>query len=307
MIRCLIANPRCIIPLGLATMTGAVAHAQDLEPRAYSNAPIGLNFVITGFGHASGSVLTDPALPIDNGNVETNFAVLAFAHTLDFFGQSAKVDLVQGYGNLLGEADINGIHRVRDVTGLTDPLLRLSVNFFGSPALTMEEFKDYQQDLVVGGSLRIGVPVGDYDDDKLANIGGNRWMFKPEFGVSKAIGPWTLELTPAVNLFLDNNHFYGGQSRSQDPVFSTQASASYTFKAGMWAALATTYFTGGQTTVNGVTNDDKQEGLRLGLTVAMPISRSQSIKLYANTGFSRGDNDYNALGIAWQYRWGGGF
>lgn len=284
-----------------------ICRAQDLEPRAYSNAPVGLHFLVMGYGHASGSVLTDPALPIDNGRVETNFAVFAFAHTLGVFGQSAKIDLVQGYGNLFGEADISGLHRKRDVTGITDPLLRFSVNFYGAPALTAEEFKDYKQDLVIGGSLRIGVPVGDYDDDKLANIGSNRWMFKPEFGVSKAIGPWTLELTPGVNLYLDNHDFFGGQTREQDPVFSTQASASYTFRPGLWAALATTYYTGGQTTVDGHTNDDEQEGIRLGLTLALPLSRKQSIKLYANTGFSHRDNDYNAFGLAWQYRWGGGF
>ena len=285
----------------------AASHAQDLEPRAYSNAPIGLNFLIAGYGNTSGSVLTDPSLPIENGSVDTNFGAIAYAHTLNFFGQSAKIDYVQGYGNLFAEADFMGVHRERDVTGFTDPLLRFSVNFYGAPALTADEFKNYKQDLVVGGSLRIGVPLGDYDDDKLANIGSNRWMFKPEFGVSKAIGPWTLELTPAVNFYLDNNDFVGGKSRTQDPVFSTQASTSYTFRPGMWAALATTYFTGGQSSVDGVTNDDEQEGIRLGLTFALPLSRKQSIKLYANTGFSHGDNDYNAFGIAWQYRWGGGF
>lgn len=307
----LIANRKMlkrIITLAMLTAAACgISHAQDLEPRAYSNAPIGLNFFIVGYGHTSGSVLTDPALPIDNGNVETNFAVFAFAHTLSFFGQSAKIDLVQGYGNLFGEADVSGVHRQRDVTGLTDPLLRFSVNFHGAPALTAAEFKDYKQDLVIGGSLRIGVPVGDYDEDKLANIGGNRWMFKPEFGFSKAIGPWTLELTPAVNLYLENNDYFGGKSRKQDPILSTQVSASYTFRPGMWAALATTYYNGGQTTVEGAANDNEQEGVRLGLTVAVPLSRTQSVKLYANAGFSHGDNDFNAFGIAWQYRWGGGF
>ncbi len=293
--------------LAVAAILSAAAHGQDLEPRAYSNAPIGLNFLIAGYGHTSGSVLTDPSLPIDNVSVESDFAAFAFAHTLEVFGQSAKIDYVQGYGNLFAVGDFLGVRRERDVTGFTDPLLRLSVNFIGAPALTMEEFQSYKQDLVVGGSLRIGVPLGDYDNDKLVNIGSNRWMFKPEIGVSKAIGPWTLELTPAMNIYLDNNDFLGGKSREQDPVYSVQASTSYTFMPGMWAALATTYFTGGQSAVNGLANDDKQEGVRLGLTFALPLSRAQSIKLYANTGFSHGDNDYNAFGIAWQCRWGGGF
>ncbi|MEO8615271.1 MAG: transporter [Luteolibacter sp.] len=286
---------------------GAV-HAQDLEPRAYSNAPTGLNFLIVGYGHTSGTVLTDPALPIDNGSIKTDFAAFAYAHVLDVFGKSAKVDLVEGYGWLSAEGDVSGVRRYRDITGYTDPLLRFSMNFIGAPALTMEEFKDYKQDLVIGGSLRLGIPLGQYDDDKLVNIGSNRWMIKPEFGVSKAIGAWTAEFTPAINFYTDNNDFFGGKSREQDPVYSTQASISYTFRPGMWAALATTYFKGGQTTVDGVTKDDEQEGLRLGLTLAIPVSREQSFKLYANTGYNADhDRDYNAVGIAWQYRWGGGF
>jgi hypothetical protein len=33
--------------IGVLTTT---VHAQDLEPRSYSNSPIGLNFVIAGYG-----------------------------------------------------------------------------------------------------------------------------------------------------------------------------------------------------------------------------------------------------------------
>jgi hypothetical protein len=44
------------------SVLGTTLHAQDLEPRTYSNSPIGLNFVIAGYGYASGTVLTDPAI-----------------------------------------------------------------------------------------------------------------------------------------------------------------------------------------------------------------------------------------------------
>jgi hypothetical protein len=40
--------------------------AQDLEPRAYSNSPIGLHFVLVGYAYTTGKLLTDPSLPIDN-------------------------------------------------------------------------------------------------------------------------------------------------------------------------------------------------------------------------------------------------
>ena len=45
-----------------------------------------------------------------------------------------------------------------------------------------------------------------------------------------------------------------------------------------------------------------------GATLALPVNRHHSIKLYASTGLSiRTGTDYDAVGAAWQYRWGEGF
>ena len=48
-------------------------------------------------------------------------------------------------------------------------------------------------DLIVGASLQVSAPFGQYDNDRLVNIGTNRWSFKPESGISKALCQWTLE------------------------------------------------------------------------------------------------------------------
>ena len=77
---------------------GTTLHAQDLEPRAYSNSPVGLNFVIAGYGHASGTVLTDPALPLENVSNESHFGVLGFATTFGAFGQTGQFGLIVPYG-----------------------------------------------------------------------------------------------------------------------------------------------------------------------------------------------------------------
>ena len=42
--------PQLALVFGVST----TAHAQDLEPRAYSNSPIGLNFAIAGYAYATG-------------------------------------------------------------------------------------------------------------------------------------------------------------------------------------------------------------------------------------------------------------
>ena len=291
----------------LAVGTLSIAHAQDIEPRAYSNAPIGVNFLIAGYAYTEGAVPFDASLPVKNANLKTSSAVFAYARVLDLWGKSAKFDAVVPYTWLSGSAESEAELIQRNVSGFADPRFRLSVNLYGAPALTMKEFKDYEQDLIVGASLQVSVPSGQYDPSKLVNIGTHRWFFKPEVGVSKAVGPWTLEFQAAATFFTDNNDFFRGNTRSQDPLYSMQGHVIYGWRSGIWGSVDVTYFTGGRTTVNGKLNEDLQQNWRVGGTLAFPVDRHNSIKLYASRGVSaRTENNYDLIGIAWQVRFGGG-
>ena len=285
----------------------SIAHAQSIEPRAYSNAPVGVNFLLAGPYYTRGGLSFDTSLPLTDPKLKTSNVVVGYARTLDLWGKSGKFDVIVPYTWLSGTATYRGDAVEREVDGFADPLFRLSMNFYGAPALTLPEFNTYEQDLIVGASLQVSVPAGQYDDTKLVNIGTNRWYFKPELGVSKAQGPLTLEFKAAVTLFTTNTDFYNGNRRSQDPLYSLQAHAIYNFPSGIWGSLDGTYFTGGRTTLNGTLNSDLQQNWRVGGTLAFPVDRHNSIKLYASTGMaSRTGNSFDLLGIAWQYRWGGG-
>jgi hypothetical protein len=202
---------------------------------------------------------------------------------------------------------VGGQSKSRDVSGFHDPLMRVSVNFYGAPVLSLQDFAGYQQDLLIGASVQVSPPLGQYESDKMVNLGNNRWSVKPEIGTSKAWGKCTLELSTGMIFFTDNEDYYGGRKLVQDPVSSTQMHAIYSFGKGIWASVSANYDYGGRTTVNGVLNDDLQSNSRIGATFAMPLNRNNSIKLYANTGLSthRG-KDYTLTGVAWQYRWGDG-
>jgi hypothetical protein len=300
----LVARAVLVIAMVLAP---AAASAQDLEPRAYSNLPVGLNFVLGGYGYSTGGVATDPTLPIRDGNLRVHTALAAYARSLDVLGMSGKVDAIVPYSWLSGEATFAGQPQERTVSGFNDPRFRFTLNFYGAPALSMEEFASYQQDVIVGASVQVSVPLGQYDSSKLVNLGTNRWFIKPELGISKAWGPLTLELAPSVTFYTDNNDFLNGMTREQDPLYALQGHLVYSFGYGIWGALDSTYYIGGSTTVNGVANDDRQENWRLGGTLSFPISRQHSIKLYGSTGVStRTGSDFDALGILLQYRWGEG-
>ena len=125
----------------------------------------------------------------------------------------------------------------RDVSGLDDPRLRFSMNFYGAPALTLKEFAGYRQDLIVGASLSVTPPVGQYDDTKLINLGNNRWSFKPELGISKAWGKLTVDILPSVTFYTDNTNFYYGRTYAEAPLYAVQGHVIYGFSSGISVGL----------------------------------------------------------------------
>jgi len=283
-------------------------YAQELEPRAYANAPIGMNFLLGGLGYAKGGLLFDPAVPIQGAEATVDIGLLGYVHSFAIADNSAKFGLVLPYGALDAAGVVDGVYRERNVSGLADPTFVLSINFYGAPALTFEEFRAYRQDIIVGATLKVTAPLGQYDAEKLLNLGTNRWSLKPEIGISKALGRWILEGAAAVSFYTDNDDFFGGGTLEQKPIYALQGHLVYDFGGGTWLALDTTYYTGGVTTVDGVENAAKLDNWRTGLTIAVPINRQHSIKLAGSSGVStRTGTDFDTFLLAWQYRWGGGF
>ncbi len=280
--------------------------AQDLEPRAYANTPVGMNFLLLGYKYTRGDVAFDPSLPIEDGEVTVQNLITAYVRSLSLFGQSAKLQLVAPYVWVSGSARMNGMRRERSVSGFGDPSIRLAMNFYGAPALSLEDFGDYEQDLILGGSLRVTAPGEQYDDDKLVNIGTNRWSVKPEVGFSKRIDRVTLELSGGIVFYTDNDDFLGGSRLEQDPIYTLQTHVIYSFLPGLWGALNATFYGGGRTTIDGKTGEDLGEA-RLGGTLSVPLSRAQSIVLSGSaTVSSRSGSSFDTMGAFWQYKWGGG-
>jgi len=313
-----VKSVRLAVGIAALALAPIAARAQNLEPRAYANTPIGMNFALVGYDYIHGDVSTDASLPLQNGKVQVNGAWLGYAHTFDFLGQSAKLAAVLPYGWAWGSASFDDRPFSRNVNGLGDATVKFSTNLYGAPALSLEDFQNYEQDLIVGASVSVTAPIGQYDSDFLLNIGSHRWAFRPEIGVSKSFDPLILEVSAAGSFYTDNHDFFrepaglphpGAQhSRSQDPIGSAQAHAIYSFRrTGIWGSLDFTYYTGGATRIDGGPAKNLQSNTRLGGTLAFPVNRYNSIKIYGSTGVSqRTGGHFDAIGIAWQVRWGGG-
>jgi hypothetical protein len=279
-----------------------------MDPRSYANVPVGLNFLLAGYAYSWGDVVLDPSVPITNASAKVNLGLLGYIRSLDFWGESGTLALVLPYASVSARGDVEGQAASIVRSGYGDLVLRMSVNLFGAPALSLPAYRDYRQDVIVGASLLVTAPTGLYYPDKLVNIGTNRWSFKPEVGVSKALGNWTLEGALGVTLFTDNDQFFtGSKVRHQDPLYAAQAHLIYNFNPALWAALDMTYYTGGSTSVNGVPQADLQQNGRVGATASQALDRYNSLKFFFGTGATvRAGTKFDTAGIVWQFRWGAG-
>jgi hypothetical protein len=280
------------------------ARAQELEPRAYSPNPTGANFVLLAYGHTSGDVEFDPSAPLTDVTARVNQAALFYGRTFGLFGRaaSAAVQLPYAWGHVAG----NVFEERRDVyrSGLGDLRVRLTTNLIGGPALPPQEFAQRRPRATLGASLLVLAPTGQYDPSKLVNIGTNRWTVKPELGFSQPAGRWFLELYGGAWLFADNNDFFGGSRKAQDPLVTLQAHVSYNFRPRLWLAGDATFYTGGRTTVDGVQKADLQRNTRLGLTLAVPVRRRSALKVSWSRGVvTRIGGDFTTVAVGYQFLW----
>ena len=296
-------TPLFLAPL-IACFAPVMALAQELEPRAYSNAPIGASFALASYSHYSGPVLLDPALAAVDIKARINVYALGYARFLGLLGRTAQFSIAVPYA----EADLHGevvdsstdVHRA----GFGDMRLRGAINLFGHPALTPAEFAKRSDVFSGGASLSVVAPTGQYEPSRFINVGTNRWAFKPDLGVSYPIGKWFTEAAAGVWLFTNNDDYLGGKRRSQAPLSVYQLHAGFSFRPGLWLAADYGYYRGGHTAVDGVANDDAQSNSRVGLALSLPLGRGWSSKLAYSKGTTvRVGGDYGITSIAVQYRW----
>jgi hypothetical protein len=291
-----------IVGLAAGLLIVGSAAAQELEPRAYSPSPVGTTFVVVSATRSAGGVFTDASLPITN--VEATVGVLGLSIGRTFALAGKQVFLLGIVPVTWGEAsgDVGEESRTASRRGMADARVRLSTILAGSPAMSPAEFARAPRRTIVGASLTVGAPVGEYDAAKLINLGSNRWAFKPELALSYPAGRWTLDGYAGVWFFTVNDTFYPGSSRrTQDPIAALQGHVSYTLGRRSWLALNATWYSGGETSIDGVDKNDLLSNTRLGATWALPIGTRQSFKVsYSAGATTRIGADFRTISFAWQ-------
>ena len=280
--------------------------AQDLEPRSFSQAPVGMNFAVLTYGHAEGEVLFDQAVPITDAHGRVNNLTAAYVRTLAFFGTSAKalVALPYVWGHWNGFLNDEYVDTSR--SGFSDLRAQLAVNFIGAPAIKMSEMRTYANKTIVGGSLQVIAPTGQYDSQKLINLGGNRWAIRPRLGISQKIDRLSLEAMASVWLYADNKDFYGGVVMHQEPLYSFQGNAVYQFRSGIWFGFGAGISRGGKTATNNIYGDSYKKNTRWAAISSWPLSKTTSLKVVYIDGLrTRLGSNFDQISMSFQARWGG--
>ncbi len=289
----------------LTLVVSPLTFGQELEPRAYASAPVGMHAFLAVYSRSEGSVIFDPTLPIEDVTAKINGTTVGYFQSINFFGRYGNIGLSVPYawGSMQGlvEGEFTRITR----SGLADPRLRFAFNLFGAPALKPKAFAKYRQRTNLGVSFTFAVPLGQYDPAKLINLGTNRWAFKPELGVSHLTGRWLIEGAGGVWFAGTNSQFQGTSTRDQSPVLSIQGHVTYNLPNRMWIGFDANFFKGGKIRIDGEeTGTPELRNSRFGVTFSLPIHRRHSFKVLYNNGLvTRLGSDFWQIAVAYQIVW----
>jgi hypothetical protein len=297
-----------LVLLGSLAGVAAQISAQDLAPRAYVVTPLHANAVTITTAYYRGSVDFNGIVPINNATGNYYVGILSLYHSLNFFGRSANIvaSLPYAVGNFHG--DVSGQSTSIYRSGLADFSFRFSVNLLGGPAMEPKQMAKWKQKTLLGFSVRVVAPTGQYDGTKLVNWGGNRWAVKPELGYSHRWGHWVLDGYAGVWFYTTNPRFFAittNALQNEAPIGSLEGHLSYDVKLGLWMSLDGNFWWGGISRLNGIANPQtKQTSSRIGGTVSFPVSKHQSMKIsYSDATYVLFGGNYQNLSVAWQYSW----
>jgi hypothetical protein len=288
-------------------LSAGLASAQVLEPRRWSHLPVGSSFTGFAYSYTDFDIAFDPSLEIEDATAEVHTLTFNYLHVIDVFGKSGRIDLLVQHSNGRWEGLLQGEPASTERNGFNDPRLRVAVNLLGSPAQRGSEFQPIANNTILGMALDVTAPLGEYKDDKLINLGANRWSFRPQVGVVHNRGKWAGELTASAFIYTDNDDFSEELKREQDTLYALQGHIIYTHRPGLWASLSGAYGGGAKSTIDGVNKDDDTEKSIIALSIGLPITRKQGLKLAYLRGKSYEDtgDDFDRYIIAYSKMWGG--
>jgi hypothetical protein len=291
----------CLFIAALASETAA----QELTPRSYWPAPKGTRVGTLGLAYTDGDQIPDPSLPITGLDSSISTFVVGYLQTIELFGRSANIVFEAPFSDGTTSAKAPGGETLeRNYRGIGDVAATLSVNLMGAPSMNREDFAALRRDphAIFGASIKVVAPTGDYDSDRLINVGANRWAARAEIGY---INPLTsrllLELKAGAWFFTDNDDFLGFR-REQDPIYALQLNLIRRFSPGFWLSFDASAYRGGRSQIGDRLLNDLQRDSRIGASLVVPVLKRNAVKFSITNGsVNDSDENFNIFTVALQH------
>lgn len=279
------------IAVGLLLIHAPSAFAQGEGARAYWKAPANTHAVGTHLmfvdGNASGF---NPAIPVSGAAFTSRIYLLNYTAFFNFLGRRNEVSVTQPFGTV--EATTTGLQPIGlDVAGKgrADLAAWWAFNLVGAPAQSLQEAMQWEQRTLLDAQLFVTAPFGEYDEERFLNVGTNRWTVRFGLPFVQSIGEFTpgrrttLELVPSVTLFGDNDALrsltiedgapvFFSRTLSQDPLYKVEGHLTRDITKELWVSADAMYVGGGETSLDGIAQDNSQSSFGVGFTVAYKVS-----------------------------------
>lgn len=300
-----------VVALGLLVALPGPAEAQGEGPRVYLLAPMGMNALTGIYLGLSSNMNFAQDILIKDADIESDVGVLSYVHFFPVGNRFAQLWVNGIWGSVGGSIKVGedppaiipippGTNLdIPKVSGIADPYVAMRLGLIGAPALGLEELVQYKQGFQLHALLGATAPIGNYDSSRPLNLGTNRWSIRLGLPMVLPLGnPKTQtfwEVIPSVTVFTDNTDPFGAPDRrEQAPLYILETHLSRNLTKKLWGSIDLRYQNGGETTTDGVPDDNRLGQLGAGATLAYQLTSSWMLlgsygEIVAKNDDSRGE------------------
>jgi hypothetical protein len=267
-----------LVCVGVSAAACPGANALAGSARDYLNAPVDTWLLNYNAGHTSVTPEdgTD-TVPGVRSNVFAQSIVLT--RIMDYWGRTGGFSLVLPYALIDTSA---GPFRA-STNGFSDVGFLWQMNIFGGPALTREQFQFFIPQTFSSFHLLVTTPLGTYNPASPINPSANRWMISPTVNFSYTPDQgWTwIETYVSGRIFSDNRNYLvnGAQTLSQKPILRLEEHLSRNVTERLWLSLDAYYNLVGETSIDGVEQNNMAKTLRIGGGMGLRLWRGADLAL----------------------------
>jgi len=283
--------------------------AQFTDPRNYENTPVGLNQVELAYSYVHANASLDTSVIVAGARFNLNQGTIDYTRYFGFLHRMFWVEATLPLAGLSGS--VSGTNLQGSVSGAGDSSYQLAALLKGGPALSFEQFKNYEPTTTLGVSFTMTAPTGLYNVNKILNLGTNRWSFKPEIAWSHPFGPekkWEFDAYANAYFYTSNTSYHGANILRQEPLPGFEGHISYSLTDSVWASLDTRYSFGGSTLINGLNQNDTQQNFIIGSELNVSLNLHSSLTFeFAKVLAHQNGAAYTGFAVKYDYNWGKGF